>query len=219
MTPTELDTYSAERNSAISILKGEFGVSRETIDRLDTFATLLKAESEKQNLIAPSTWPLLWRRHILDSAQLLRYCEPAASGLWIDIGSGAGFPGIITALLSKRQTWLVEPRQLRAEFLRNAADCLKLGDNVTVCQSRVEALEPHAADVISARAVAPLPKLLAMGQRFSTPQTRWLLPKGRNAAKELQDAKRGWHFRLAEKPSLTDPDAALLIGTVKGPKR
>ena len=212
-------TTIGSEEQARNFLTESLCVSRETFDLLDRFVSLIADEMERQNLIAPSTLPDIWTRHILDSAQLLLHCERSSDGLWLDIGSGAGFPGLVVAILTERPLWLVEPRQLRADFLMRCVEELGLGARVEVHKAKVERLDPTPADVISARAVASLPKLLSLSQGFSTPQTRWLLPKGRNAGKELDEARRDWVVFFKEKPSLTDPESAILVGTVKGRKQ
>ncbi len=192
-------------------LASSFDVSRETIERLDSFVDLLAQENASQNLVSRSSLEHVWVRHIADSAQLLLHV-PSPQASWLDVGSGAGFPGLIVGLLHPGPVTLVEQRTKRAQFLRNAADLLGLGpDRVEIVQSRVEALKTPAFDVISARAFAPLDRLLALGERFATPKTRWVLPKGKNAKSELAAAQSSWQgdFRLAA--SLTDDDSAIIV--------
>lgn len=194
----------------------QLDVSRGTVDQFDQFIDLLATEMSEQNLIAPSTLPNVWSRHILDSAQLLLHARNK-DGLWIDIGSGGGFPGIVIAILSRQPIWLVEPRQLRAHFLQKCIESLSL-DHAQVKASKIQNVDQVRADVISARAVAPLTKILSMAEKFSTPATCWLLPKGRNADKDLHLARREWRFDFAEKRSLTDSESTIFVGTVKGRK-
>ncbi|HMO74445.1 MAG TPA: 16S rRNA (guanine(527)-N(7))-methyltransferase RsmG, partial [Sphingopyxis sp.] len=144
--------------------------------RLERFAAMLMAENERQNLIAASTIPTLWVRHIADSAQLLAL-DADGEGLWVDLGSGPGLPGLVVAILSERPMLLVESRKRRCEFLRGVAGELGLG-HVEVAESPLERVETRAAGTISARAFAPLDKLIDLSARFSTESTRWLLPKG-----------------------------------------
>lgn len=201
-------------------LTDRMNVSRETMGRVEQFNAMLLEEMQRQNLIAPSTLEHLWLRHIADSAQLLLHCDAERSdGLWIDIGSGAGFPGLIIALLTRRPIWLVEPRRLRAEFLMRCVEQLGLGETVQVHQAKIERLSPRPADIITARAVASLDKLIAIAEPFSTPGTRWLLPKGRNAAKEYKIARSAWTIFFTQKPSLTDSESTILVGTVKGRRK
>ena len=161
-------------------------VSRETFEKLEAYAALLRAESERQNLVSVSTLDSLWERHILDSAQLLRFApDPAAS--WVDIGSGAGLPGIVIAILGDVPVTLIEPRRLRAEFLERAVS--ELGLNARVVVGKAERAQGRF-DVITGRAVAALPEFLALSAHLSTKNSRWVLPKGRNAQSELAEAKR-----------------------------
>lgn len=187
-------------------------VPRETIDRLEAFEALLREENERQNLVSRGSLEALWTRHILDSAQLIRFA-PAASRTWLDLGSGAGFPGLLVPLFHPAGAILVECRRLRTDFLRTAASTLGIADRVEVLASRVESVPDRTVDVISARAFAPLPKLLALAERFSTPGTVWILPKGRNAKSELDAARSSWQGDFRLEPSLTDADAGIIVAT------
>ena len=184
-------------------------VSRETIEKLDAYAGLLKAENARQNLVAVSTLRHLWERHLLDSAQLVRF-EGRPAGSWIDIGSGAGLPGIVIACLVEGPVTLVEPRRLRADFLHRVVESLDLGAKV-LC-ARAERLDGRF-DVITARAVAPLARLLELSHHLSTGKTTWILPKGRNAQSELAEARRAWQGMFHVEPSLTDADSRIIVGT------
>lgn len=192
-------------------------VPRETIERLDAFVALLRLRSGEQNLIAASTLETIWQRHILDSAQLLPLAP--ARGLWLDMGSGAGLPGLVIAALSGWQMLLIEPRAKRCQFLSEAAATLGVESRVNIVQSRVETAPPADAAVISARAVAPLADLFGMGLRHAGPATKWLLPKGRNAASEVAIAETSWQARIALVPSATDSDAAIVVATDVAPRR
>ncbi|HYJ30442.1 MAG TPA: 16S rRNA (guanine(527)-N(7))-methyltransferase RsmG [Allosphingosinicella sp.] len=194
----------------------EFHVPRETMERLDAFLGLLIAENRHQNLVSRASIGHLWLRHVADSAQLLRLAPESATS-WIDLGTGAGFPGLIVALLHGGRVALVEERKLRADFLRRAVEALGVSARTEVLGSRVEKVEGRPFDVISARAFAPLPKLLALGTRFSTDKTRWILPKGRNARSELEAAESSWQGEFRIEPSLTDPDAGIIVA--QGVKR
>lgn len=196
-------------------LAARLDVSRETWERLDAFIDFLKAEAAHQNLISASTLDHIWARHIVDSAQLLAFA-PRLHGQWVDLGSGAGFPGIIVALLSDWQVLLVESRAKRVDYLNRAIAHLGLGGRAEVAGMPVERVETRSFDVISARAFAPLPKLLDLSARFSTDKTIWLLPKGRNAVNELEEARKAWELDFTVQPSVTDPDAGILTGTVQG---
>lgn len=196
-------------------LDQNFNVSRETWEKLEAFITFLKVEAARQNLISASTLDHIWARHIVDSAQLLMLA-PSEPGQWIDLGSGAGFPGIVVALLSDWHVVLVESRAKRIEYLNRAVVFLGLEGRTRVAGMPVERVEGQKYDVISARAFAPLPKLLDLSARFSTDKTKWLLPKGRNAVNELEEARKAWDFDLSVEPSVTDPEAGILVGTVRG---
>lgn len=184
-------------------------VSRETSDRLRHFAAMLVEENQRQNLVAKSTLHDLWRRHIDDAAQLTAYDAPGAT--WLDIGSGAGLPGIVIAILTGNPIILVEPRRLRAEFLQRCVD--QLGLVATVVQSKVEAIRHPPVDIITARAVASIDRLFGMASHLSHNGTRWVLPKGRTANSELDEATKTWQGEFRLEPSRTDPDAQILIAS------
>ncbi|MCJ8159598.1 16S rRNA (guanine(527)-N(7))-methyltransferase RsmG [Sphingomonas sp. LaA6.9] len=198
-------------------LDSEIGVSRETIARIETFIGFLFEEGERQNLIATSTRDHVWARHIVDSAQLLPLAREAADGAWVDLGSGAGFPGLIVAALSPRPVVLVESRRKRIEFLEQAARLLGVTAHVIVLGGRVETVPAQPAAVISARAFAPLDRLFTLGARFSRSGTLWLLPKGRNAQSELEAARNTWQGVFHVKQSVTDADSSIIVA--QGVKR
>jgi 16S rRNA (guanine527-N7)-methyltransferase len=181
-------------------------VPRETIDRLTRYAALIAEENKRQNLVSRSTVGSLWDRHIVDSAQLVRYGDPA--GAWLDIGSGAGLPGIVIACLVAGPVTLVEPRRLRAEFLERAAAELDL--DVTVNFSKVEAIRGRF-DSITARAVASGDTLLRLSAHLAHSGTRWILPKGKSAQSELAEVRRNWQCDARVEPSVTDPESAILL--------
>lgn len=184
-------------------------VSRETVEQVQRYAALLEDEAQRQNLVSRATIDSLWVRHIFDSAQLVRF-EPARGASWLDIGSGAGLPGIIVALLVEGPVTLVEPRRLRAEFLARAVAELSLADRVSVFPGKVERTA-GSYDVITARAVASVDKLLELSTHLSTRKTLWVLPKGRSAESELADARRSWHCDAEIVPSRTDPESRILL--------
>lgn len=192
------------------------GIEPHQLAQIDEFLTMLAAENEHQNLVAASSLGSAWQRHVADSAQLLRFV-PRETGAWLDLGTGAGFPGLVVAIL--RPDWqvtLVESRQRRFEWLFRACDMLGLA-NTTVFGDRVERAPDAEFDVISARAFAPLDKLLRLSARFSTDQTTWLLPKGRSAQQELQMLS-GWSHAFHVEQSLTDGEAGLIVGHLLGKK-
>ena len=192
-------------------------VSRETFDRLAAYVDFLEAEAGRQNLIAPSTVETLWERHILDSAQLVRF-EPFPGAGWADIGSGAGLPGLVVALLTRGPITLIEPRRLRAEFLRKAAHDLGLSDRVGIEGKKVERVA-GVFDVITARAVTALDRFLAIASHLSKTDTVWVLPKGKNAQSELAQACLNWQCDALVEQSRTDPDSQILVLTRVGAKK
>ena len=187
-----------------------YDVPRETMARLDAFAALLRAENDRQNLVSTASLAQLWSRHIADSAQLLRFA-PTPTATWVDLGTGAGFPGLIVALLHKGPVTLIEERRLRVDFLQRAAE--SLGVSVEIIASRVERVPPRPFDVISARAFAPLGRLLQLGTALSTVKSIWLLPKGRNAQTELEALDSSWQGDFRLEPSVTDPEARIIVAT------
>ena len=184
-------------------------VSRETLEKLDAYSALLKDESERQNLISASTLDQLWERHILDSAQLVRF-EPHPQSSWVDIGSGAGLPGIVIACLVDGPVTLIEPRRLRAEFLHKVCESLRL--NAEVIGGKAEGIAGKY-DVITARAVASLTQLLKISAHLSTRKTVWALPKGRSAERELVEARRTWQGAFHVEQSVTDADSKIVVAT------
>ena len=198
-------------------VRGHFGVPRETI--LARYADILCEESARQNLIAASTLDQLWVRHLVDSAQLLLLAKDAGEGDWLDVGAGAGLPGMVAAILSDRPVVLVEPRAKRAEFLREAAVMLDLPRRVTVVASRVEAYKPaRPAAIVSARAVAALPGLLRSTIHCTDSSTVWLLPKGRNAQSEVEAARANWQGSFHVEPSITQPDSGIVVAREVRPR-
>lgn len=195
------------------------------LERLDRLVALLAEENARQNLIAAATLPSVWQRHLADSAQLLVHvprgtevlpqAEAVHPGAWLDLGTGAGFPGLVIAAL--RPEWeicLVESRRKRGEWLERARIALDL-PRCRVVTARLEAVESFPAGVISARAFAPLPKLLDLSTRFSTDRTLWLLPKGRSAAQELSALPESERRLFHVEQSLTDPGAGIVVGRLE----
>ena len=194
-------------NGARAWVEREFAVPRETMSKLDAFADLLRGENERQNLVSRGTLDQLWLRHIADSAQLLRFAAPGAS--WVDLGTGAGFPGLIAAALHDGPVTLIEERRLRVDFLRRAAEAMGL--RIDILHARAERVPQRLFDVISARAFAPLEKLLSLGTAFSTQKSLWLLPKGRNAEAELAALDPSWQGEYRLEPSMTDAEAQIIV--------
>ena len=190
-------------------------VSRETFEKMEAYAALLRDENQRQNLISSSTLGQLWERHIFDSAQLVRF-EPRAGSSWADIGSGAGLPGIVIACLVEGPVTLIEPRRLRADFLHRAVESLQL--NAAVFLGRAERAQ-GTYDVITARAVADLCRLLKISAHLSTRKSRWLLPKGRSAERELAEAQQAWQGVFHVERSTTDPESRIVVCTGVRAKR
>lgn len=186
----------------------------EAIDRLERLIALLRAENLKQNLVSAASLEEVWRRHIVDSAQLLAYV-PRETSPWLDLGTGAGFPGlVIAALRPDCEVVMVESRKRRIDWLECVVADLGLR-RARVAGSRLEAVEAFPAAVISARAFANLTPLLALSARFSTSDTTWLLPKGKSAAQELAELT-GWRHMFHVEQSLTDPSAGIIVGNLSG---
>lgn len=180
----------------------------EAIGRLDHLAALVTVESDQQNLIARSTLATIWSRHIVDSLQLAPLAPD--QGDWLDIGTGAGFPGLaLAAVQPERRFILVEPRRLRADFLRETAATLAL-PQVEVVTGKVENFNQRVA-VISARAVAQVAQVIASAAQCASNETLWLLPKGRSAREEVARAKQRWHGMFHVEQSITDPDSSIVI--------
>jgi 16S rRNA (guanine527-N7)-methyltransferase len=204
-------TNEAEARAYVAGLTDAEGMAR-----IDAFATLVLEENQRQNLIARATEPHLWQRHIADSAQLLENVSretlgPNAQGPWLDLGSGPGFPGlVIAALCPNMPVMLVESRARRVEFLERVIAALNL-PKCRVEGQRLERVMPFPARAISARAFAPLPKLLELSAPFSTRATAYVLPKGRSAAQELETLKPSIRAMFHVKHSLTDPDAGIIV--------
>jgi 16S rRNA (guanine527-N7)-methyltransferase len=187
------------------------------IARLERLVALLAEENQRQNLVSAASLVEVWRRHIVDSAQLLTYVSRETSGPWLDLGTGAGFPGLVIAcLLPEAEVLMVESRTRRIEWLQRALDVLELG-RAQVIGQRLELVPDRKVRTISARAFAPLDKLIELAARFSTSDTLWLLPKGRSAKQEL-DAECKWSHVFHVEQSLTDTDAGIVVGNLLGRK-
>ncbi len=186
-------------------------VDADRMAALARFVEMLIAENDRQNLVSDATLALAWQRHIADSLQLIELV-PRETGPWIDLGTGAGFPGLaIAAALPDREVVLVESRKRRVEWLESVIKELGL----TQCRvegSRLEDVASFPAGVISARAFAPLEKLLRLSARFSTCDSYWLLPKGRKAAQELVEQPATIQAMFHVEQSKTDPQAGILVG-------
>lgn len=188
-------------------------VSRETRERLSDFEHALLKWSPKINLVAKTTYPEAWSRHILDSAQLLPLA-PDSVGAWCDLGSGGGLPGLVIAILVAETTplarvVLIESDARKAAFLTLISS--QLGLETRVLCKRIEETPSAGADVVSARALAPLPRLLGYCHTHLAETGVALLPKGRTLAQEVEAARQSWHFDLQTRPSRLDPESAILV--------
>jgi 16S rRNA (guanine527-N7)-methyltransferase len=201
-----------EARALVARLAGGDAVA--ALARCERLLALLAAENQEQNLVSAASLDSAWVRHIADSAQLLGHVSRETSGPWLDLGTGAGFPGLVIALLRPElEVVMVESRTRRVEWLARACAELGLG-RARVIGARLEQVESFPAAVISARAFAPLDRLLALSARFSTSDTLWLLPKGRSAWDEVQGIG-GWQAMFHVEQSLTDPDAGVIVGSVR----
>lgn len=186
-------------------------------ERIERLIALLIEENERQNLVAANSLPVVWQRHIVDSAQLLTHVPRETAPSWLDLGTGAGFPGLVVAALRPDcEVVMVESRGRRVEWLERVSAELGL-TQARVLGSRLELVETRAFGVVSARAFAPLVRLLDLSARFSTKDTMFLLPKGRSAQQELSEL-RGWNHLFHVEQSLTDPDAGIIVGHLLGQK-
>jgi 16S rRNA (guanine527-N7)-methyltransferase len=192
-------------------------VSRETEGRLDALVAHLAKWNAAINLVGRSTLGEVWTRHILDSAQLFELAPNGAQS-WADLGSGAGFPGLVVAILAAERApglhvILVESDQRKAEFLRSAARLC--GVAVTVHAERIDTVPPLHADVVSARALAPLTDLLGFAARHLRPGGVALFPKGAGHEAEVAAALERWRFSVQKHSSRTDRDSVVLrIGDI-----
>ena len=182
-------------------------VSRETMARLELYGGLLEKWQKAVNLVAASTLPELWQRHMLDSAQLWPLLPPGTRRL-VDLGSGAGFPGLVLAILGVPEVHLVESDQKKAAFLREAARLTAAP--ATIHNQRIEAVAPFAVEAVTARALAPLPRLLALAAPFLAQGAIGLFLKGESAAEELTEARRQWTMTVTAEPSRTSPQGVIL---------
>jgi 16S rRNA (guanine527-N7)-methyltransferase len=201
---------SADRRAALILTP----VSRETAARLDRFVGLFLTWQRKVNLVASSTVGTLWTRHIADSLQLVRLAPEATT--WLDLGSGGGFPGLVIACAladtAGRRVHLVESNARKAAFLREATRILNL-PAVVHC-ARIEDFVPRwsdSADVVVARALAPLPRLLDYASPALKKGAKGLFPKGQDVEAELTEAAKSWNITAELVPSLTDPKARIVV--------
>ncbi|WP_142849190.1 16S rRNA (guanine(527)-N(7))-methyltransferase RsmG [Telmatospirillum sp. J64-1] len=188
-------------------VQAQIGVSRETLDKLRLYAETLEKWQPKINLVGPATLPDLWRRHILDSAQLYQLL-PEGTETLADLGSGAGFPGLVLAVMGVPDVHLLESDARKCAFLREVA---RLTDTkVTIHNKRIEQVQGLQADCITARALAPVADLLKLAQSLFKDDTECLFLKGRNSEEELTQAAKDWKMTVQRIPSVTDPSGLIL---------
>lgn len=182
-------------------------VSRETFARLSRFVELIEKWSPTINLVSKSDILQIWQRHVEDSLALANFAPESAS--WCDIGSGGGFPGIVVAVVRQDlKMTLIEADKRKAAFLRNASKELELG--LTVVADRIESAAPVGADVVSARALAPLDSLVGLAERHGKPSTLYVFPKGNRHRNEIAAAQKVWSFDVDVSPSKIDKTGAVL---------
>jgi 16S rRNA (guanine527-N7)-methyltransferase len=182
-------------------------VSRETLDRVRVHIDILCRWQEKINLVGRGTLDDIWLRHVFDSAQLLPLLPPGTQRL-VDLGSGAGFPGLVLAILGVPEVHLIESDQRKAAFLREAARLTN--SQVTIHNFRIEQVTPFAVDVVTSRALANLDKLIEYSAPFLAFGGVGLFPKGKNWREELTEAEKKWKMHLETLPSRSDPDGIIL---------
>ena len=210
-----------DRTEDLAAAKRLVDVPRETWGRLESLVAALDRWQAKTNLVSPATLPVIWTRHVADSLQLLRLA-PSAPRTWLDMGSGGGFPGLVVAatLGSESEVHLVESNLKKAAFLREVARTLSAR---TVIHARraedVLGQSVTTANVVSARALAPLVQLLGLAAPLLKTGALGLFPKGKEAEAELTQAQESWRFKASLHPSLTDPAACIVrIDGFEGPR-
>jgi 16S rRNA (guanine527-N7)-methyltransferase len=193
-----------------SILKSHGqDVSRETSSALEAYAALLAKWQARINLVARDSLADLWRRHFLDSAQLVPLLPPGDDPI-TDLGSGAGFPGLVLSILTGREVHLIDSDQRKGVFLMEAARVTGVAERVKVHTGRIEALQPWPAPIVTARALASLGQLLDWAAPFLAAGSTCLFLKGARAEEELTEAARSWTMETERHRSLTDPSGVIL---------
>lgn len=183
-------------------------VSHETLRRLEAYLDLLVAWNKAVALVSRSSLQDPWRRHILDCAQLYQHLDPELERPIVDIGSGAGLPGLILSILGCPEIHLIEANGRKAAFLREAARQLTVSPIIHAV--RMEAVTPFPATVVTARAVASVEALIGMAKPFLTSDSRCLFLKGQDVVSELTQADKRWRMQSRRIPSLSDPEGTLL---------
>jgi 16S rRNA (guanine527-N7)-methyltransferase len=197
---------------AFDLLNKHLSVSRETFDRLKAYHDLLLKWQTRVNLISADTISEMWKRHFLDSLQLLKHIENTDKKI-IDLGSGAGFPGMAIAIAGASNVHLIESDGKKIQFLKEVARITKT--DVAIHHARIEDKATPAGDIIISRACSPLDKLLSHSLHYVSHETICLFHKGKNYSKELEEAKAHWNFQYIVLPSVTDtPDAVNQQGVI-----
>jgi 16S rRNA (guanine527-N7)-methyltransferase len=215
MHPPTSRSESLEINSPDDLMR-VFSVSRETVDRLKIYESALRRWQRAVNLVAPATLPNVWQRHFADSLQVASLIPEAAKTL-ADMGSGGGFPGLVLAAHFAQTggpaVTLVESDQRKAAFLRDTARAMEI--SVEILSTRIENDANLAVlvgvDVITARALAPLHRLLVLVSPFVASDTTCIFMKGRDAGREIAEARRDWNFEAIEHASITDEAAKIVV--------
>ena len=186
------------------------GASADIMDRMDAFLTILTDWNARMNLVGPSALAEFWGRHAYDSAQLLKLAPDAR--IWADLGAGAGFPGIVLAVFLKdregAKVHLIESMAKRCAFLRSVSMDLSLP--TLIHNSRAESLHLSPVDVVTARALAPMPRLLEYAQPLLRGSAVGLFLKGRDVERELEEARKSWRFEVSLSPSASDPEGRIV---------
>jgi 16S rRNA (guanine527-N7)-methyltransferase len=200
---------AADREAALALI----AVSRETLARLDRFVATLLTWQRRINLIAPATVRSIWTRHVADSLQILSLAPSAK--VWLDLGSGGGFPGLVIACAlgetSGARVHLIESNGKKAAFLREAVRVT--GTRAIVHQARIEHMGTQldeSVEIVTARALAPLTELLALAEPWLKKRAQALFPKGQDVGVELTEASKYWNMEAVLVPSKTDPRARIV---------
>jgi len=208
---TDLDHFMPLSPNEFS---SQLNLSADIFDKFSAYQALLEKWQRRINLVSNTTLPDLWRRHFLDCAQLAPLIPDHTKTL-VDLGSGAGFPGLVLALLlpseNRPDIHLIEADSRKATFLSEANRILET--SVTIHARRIESVIDLKAGVITARALAPLERLLLQAERFMAPETVCLFLKGENASDELTAAEKGWKMKTVETASITHDQARILTLT------
>ena len=193
-------------------LPPDINVSRETEAQMAIYVDLLIKWNATVNLVSKTSINEIWSRHILDSVQIFNYGSTAAH--WADLGSGGGLPGLVVAILASEKApnmlvTLVESDQRKAAFLRHVSHLLAV--NTHIVSDRIEAISPLGANIVSARALAPLPQLCAFASRHLAADGLAIFLKGKSAQSEIAEARKSWHFSLESQASITEPSSSVLL--------